>query len=77
MTDITNLSTVNVAISNYIAVVTMNNPPVNAQNRQFHDDLTLAFDVLSDRNDGGPSSSLVPENVSQPGLILRDVRHKI
>jgi len=51
MTDITNLSTVNVAISNYIAVVTMNNPPVNAQNRQFHDDLTLAFDVLSDRND--------------------------
>ena len=51
MTDITNLSTVNVAISNYIAVVTMNNPPVNAQNRQFHDDLTLVFDVLSDRND--------------------------
>ena len=51
MSDITNLSTIDVAVSNYIAVVTMNNPPVNAQNRQFYDDLTLAFDVLSDRDD--------------------------
>ena len=51
MSDITKLSTVNVTISELVAVVTMNNPPVNAQNKQFHEDLTLVFDVLSDRDD--------------------------
>ena len=51
MSNIENLSTVDVSISDFVAVVTMNNPPVNAQNRQFHEDLTLVFDVLSDRED--------------------------
>ena len=51
MSDITKLSTVNVTICELVAVVTMNNPPVNAQNKQFHEDLTLVFDVLSDRDD--------------------------
>jgi enoyl-CoA hydratase len=51
MADITKLSTVNVTVSELVAVVTMNNPPVNAQNKQFHEDLTLVFDVLSDRED--------------------------
>ena len=51
MSNIENLSTVDAAISDFVAVVTMNNPPVNAQNRQFHEDLTLVFDVLSDRED--------------------------
>jgi enoyl-CoA hydratase len=51
MADITKLSTVNVTVSELVAVVTMNNPPVNAQNKQFHEDLTLVFDVLSDRDD--------------------------
>jgi len=51
MSDILNLSTVNVTVNDYVAVVTMNNPPVNAQNRQFHEDVTLVFDVLSDSED--------------------------
>ena len=51
MSNIENLSTVDVSVSDFVAVVTMNNPPVNAQNRQFHEDLTLVFDVLSDRVD--------------------------
>ncbi|MBH67309.1 MAG: enoyl-CoA hydratase [Rhodospirillaceae bacterium] len=51
MPDISNLETVDVSISEHIAVVTMNNPPVNAQNKQFHEELTLVFDVLSDRED--------------------------
>ena len=51
MTDISNLETVKVEVADFIAVVTMNNPPVNAQNRQFNEDMTLAFDVISDRED--------------------------
>lgn len=51
MTDISAIKTVKVAVADYIAVVTMANPPVNAQNRQFHEDMMLAFDVLSDRDD--------------------------
>jgi enoyl-CoA hydratase/carnithine racemase len=37
-----------VAIADLIAVVTMNNPPVNAQSRKLQDELALAFDLLSD-----------------------------
>lgn len=43
--------TVNCQIDDHIAVVTMNRPPVNAQNAQFHRDMTLVFDTLSDRED--------------------------
>ncbi len=51
MYDILDLSTVQLYINDFVAVVTMNNPPVNAQNQQFHEEMTLTFDVLSDRND--------------------------
>ena len=44
MSDISNLSTVDVKVNDYVAVVTMNNPPVNAQNRQFHEDISLVFE---------------------------------
>lgn len=37
-----------VAVKDHIAVVTMNNPPVNAQSRQLQDELSLAFDIISD-----------------------------
>jgi enoyl-CoA hydratase/carnithine racemase len=37
-----------VAISDYIAVATMSNPPVNAQSRLLQDELALAFDLFSD-----------------------------
>jgi enoyl-CoA hydratase/carnithine racemase len=51
MTDISALQTVKVTVADFIAVVTMANPPVNAQNRPFHEDMMLAFDVLNDRDD--------------------------
>jgi len=46
-----NLETVRVDIKEYIAVVTMDNPPVNAQGQQFHEDMMLTFDRLSDMDD--------------------------
>ena len=42
---------IEVAISDYIAVVTMNRPPVNAQNAQFREEIIEAFDSFSDRDD--------------------------
>ncbi|HKK29205.1 MAG TPA: enoyl-CoA hydratase/isomerase family protein [Alphaproteobacteria bacterium] len=42
------LQLVKVEIADYIATVTMNNPPVNAQNQQFHEEMMLVFDTLSD-----------------------------
>lgn len=51
MTDLSALQMVKVEIADHIATVTMNNPPVNAQNQQFHDDMMLAFDTISDLPD--------------------------
>ena len=51
MSDLSDLQTLKVSVADFIAVVTMDNPPVNAQNQQFHEDMMLAFDVLSDRTD--------------------------
>ena len=38
-------------IADYIAVVTMDNPPVNAQDTQFHEEMMLVFDTISDMDD--------------------------
>jgi len=38
-------------ISDFVAVVTMDAPPVNAQNAQFNSELAYAFDCVSDRED--------------------------
>ncbi len=38
-------------VANHIAVVTMDSPPVNAQGQQFHEEMMLTFDRLSDRDD--------------------------
>ena len=43
--------TVKCDIRDFIAVVTMDRPPVNAQNSQFHNDMASVFDTLSDRED--------------------------
>jgi enoyl-CoA hydratase len=44
-------SQIEIAVENYVAVITMNNPPVNAQGQQFHEDMMSAMDGISDRND--------------------------
>jgi len=38
-------------VQEYVALVTMDRPPVNAINKQFQNELTLLFDTLSDRDD--------------------------
>ena len=42
---------IQVEVSNSIAVVTMNRPPVNAQNAQFRDEIMQTFDAFTDRDD--------------------------
>lgn len=44
-------SQIEISVENFVAVVTMNNPPVNAQGRQFHEDMMTAMDEVSDRED--------------------------
>jgi len=39
------------AVRDSIAVVTMDRPPVNAVNAQFHEEMMRVFDALSDRDD--------------------------
>ena len=41
-------SLLNIAIQDYVAVVHLANPPVNALSRQMQDELAMAFDLLSD-----------------------------
>jgi len=41
---------VDTAVTNYITVKTINNPAVNTQGRQFHEDMMAAMDALSDRD---------------------------
>jgi enoyl-CoA hydratase len=42
---------IKVDVSEFIATVTMDRPPVNAQNAQFRDEIIDAFDSFSDRDD--------------------------
>ncbi len=47
----TEWKTLIVDIADRVAVVTLNRPPVNAQNAEMRDELTMVFDELSDRDD--------------------------
>jgi enoyl-CoA hydratase/carnithine racemase len=38
-------------VSDHVAVVTMDHPPVNAQNTEFNHEMAWTFDMLSDRRD--------------------------
>ena len=40
-----------VDVADRVATVTLNRPPVNAQNAEMRDELTALFDELSDRED--------------------------
>jgi enoyl-CoA hydratase len=43
--------TIRCEVQDYMALVTMDRPPVNAVNAQFLEDMMLVFDTLSDRDD--------------------------
>jgi enoyl-CoA hydratase len=45
------LKLIKIDVTDYVAVVTMNNPPVNAQNAEFNIEMAWAFDSISDRKD--------------------------
>lgn len=45
------LKLIKIAVADHIAVVTMDAPPVNAQNAEFNIELAWAFDSISDRKD--------------------------
>jgi enoyl-CoA hydratase len=45
------LKTLILEVSERVATVTLNRPPVNAQNAEMRDELTAVFDELSDRDD--------------------------
>ena len=38
-------------VADFIAIVRMDHPPVNAQNAQFHHEMMQTFDAISDRDD--------------------------
>src|SRR5437879_5082342 len=40
-----------VEVADFVATVTLNRPPVNAQNRLFREEIVALFDELSDRTD--------------------------
>ena len=46
-----NLETVRLEVADYIATVTMDRPPVNAQNQKAREELIRVFDAISDRDD--------------------------
>ena len=46
-----NLETVRLDVADYIATVTIDRPPVNAQNQQAREELIRVFDAISDRDD--------------------------
>jgi enoyl-CoA hydratase len=46
-----NLETVRLDVSDYIATVTIDRPPVNAQNQKAREELMSVFDAISDRDD--------------------------
>ncbi len=45
------LEVIRVAIDAHIAVVTMDNPPVNAQDRRFNEEMALAFDRIGEMDE--------------------------
>lgn len=47
----TDWKTLTVEVADRVAVVTLNRPPVNAQNAELRSELTQCFDELSDRDD--------------------------
>src|SRR3974390_2208917 len=51
MTSLDTLECFAVDVSDFVATVSMNVPPVNAQNRRFREELLTVFDVLVDRED--------------------------
>ena len=82
------LQTVKLSVSDWVATVVMDRPPVNAQNAQMRAELTWVFDTISDRDDvrvailtgtgnmfsAGADIKERPNVVKEPGDYLRHNR---
>jgi len=82
------LKHIRVDVADWIATVTMDRPPVNAQNAQFRTELTWVFDSISDRDDvrvailtgtgdmfsAGADMKERPNLVKEPGDYVRHNR---
>ena len=55
MSDTYKFEQLEVEIADFVAVATMNNPPVNAQSRLLQDELALAFDLFPTMTMSAPS----------------------
>ena len=62
-------------VSDYVATVTMNAPPVNAQDRAFREESIRMFDVLGASLDVRAIVLTGNGRRSRPGRIFRAPRH--
>jgi enoyl-CoA hydratase/carnithine racemase len=72
MEKLVELTLIKIAVADHIAVVTMDNPPVNAQNTQFNLEMAYAFDVISDRKDVRVAVLTGAGKVFSAGADLKD-----
>lgn len=68
--------TLRVDIADYVATVTMDIPPVNAQGRQFHEDMMACMDAISDRDDVRVAIVTGAGKVFSAGADLKERRAK-
>ena len=69
-------TTIRVEVADYIAVVTIDRPPVNAQNATFRDELTHAFDGFNDREDVRVAILTGSGNMFSAGADLKERPNK-
>ncbi len=66
------LNLIKVTVADHIAVVTMDYPPVNAQNAAFNVEMAYAFDMISDRRDVRVAVLTGAGKVFSAGADLKD-----
>ena len=66
------LETVKLSISDHVATVVMDRPPVNAQNARMRTELTWVFDAISDRDDVRVAILTGTGNVFSAGADIKE-----
>ena len=65
---------IQVEVSDYVATVVMNRPPVNAQNAQFRNEIMEVFDAFNDRDDVRVAILTGAGNVFSAGADIKERR---
>src|SRR5437764_15487306 len=66
------LETVRLEVTDTIAIVTIDRPPVNAQNRKTREELIRVFDAISDRDDVRVAILTATGNMFSAGADLKE-----